>query len=124
MFHTLSMRLGKAFLLALVTLLALAACSGQPAESQSVETPTAVAGTTGTEGDDYEIVTLLPADAIPSIDNPQFYGVDQADAEYEPDETVIGLEIDGEARAYSTALLSSHEIVNDEVNGRPIAVTW
>jgi hypothetical protein len=118
------MRLGKEFLLALVTLLALAACSGQPGESQSGAIPTEAAGTAGIEGEDYEIVTLLPADAIPSIDNPQFYGVDQADAEYEPDETVIGLEIDGEARAYSTALLSSHEIVNDEVNGRPIAVTW
>lgn len=71
-----------------------------------------------------EIRTVLPKDAIPSIDNPRFNSAQQADAEYEPDEQVIGVELEGEARAYSTALLSSHEIVNDEIQGRPIAVTW
>lgn len=70
------------------------------------------------------MVTLLPPDAIPSIDDPEFYPVAQADQEYDPDETVIGLEVEGEARAYSAALLSSHEIVNDMIKGRPIAVTW
>jgi len=37
---------------------------------------------------------------------------------------VIGVEIGGEARAYGTAFLSGHEVVNDVVGGRPIAVTW
>lgn len=71
-----------------------------------------------------EIVTLLPRDAIPSIDQPRFYSADEADREYEPEEQVIGLVFEGQARAYSTALLSSHEIVNDEIQGHPIAVTW
>lgn len=73
---------------------------------------------------DLEIITLLPRDGIPSIDNPKFYGVAEADAEYAPDELVLGVSINGDHRAYSTGLLSGHEIVNDTVGGRPIAVTW
>ena len=80
----------------------------------------------GSDGDEqeYEIITLLPKDAIPSIDRPRFYGVAEADTEYEPDEVVIGVEFNGDARAYPVGLLSGHEIVNDMVGGRPIAVTW
>jgi hypothetical protein len=73
---------------------------------------------------EFRIITLLPKDAIPSIDNPRFYGVDEADQEYHPNETVLGVVFDGEARAYSVNMLSSHEIVNDMVAGVPIAVTW
>lgn len=74
---------------------------------------------------DLEIVTLLPPDAIPAIDNPIFFETtEEADAVYSESEYVLGVEIDGDARAYSVPLLSSHEIVNDTVGGRPIAVTW
>jgi hypothetical protein len=76
------------------------------------------------EIDDYEIVTLLPRDAIPSIDHPTFYDIEGANQEYEPDELVIGIELNGESRAYPIDLLSRHEIVNDEIQGKPIAVTW
>jgi hypothetical protein len=69
-------------------------------------------------------VTLLPPDAIPSIDDPQFYGIEEADEEYQPDELVLGIALDGQARAYSVSLLSSREIVNDTLAGQPIAVTW
>jgi hypothetical protein len=37
---------------------------------------------------------------------------------------VIGLEIDGDARAYATAFLSTHEIANETIGGLPVAVTW
>lgn len=73
---------------------------------------------------EFDIVTLLPRDAIPAIDDPEFYSVEQADREYAPEEQVLGVVFNGEARAYSTGLLSSHEIVNDTVGGRKIAVTW
>jgi len=79
---------------------------------------------TPSESKDYQIITLLPPDAIPAIDNPVFLTVEEADAEYAPDEEVLGVVFDGEARAYSVPLLSSHEIVNDTVAGRKIAVTW
>ncbi len=73
---------------------------------------------------DYEIVTLLPPDAIPAISDPSFVSAEEADDQYEHDELVLGVEIDGDARAYSIPLLSRHEIVNDVVGGKPIAVTW
>ena len=71
-----------------------------------------------------KIVTLLPRDGIPAIDNPEFLDVAQADEEYAPEELVIGVEFNGEARVYSIPLLSSHEIVNDTVGGEKIAITW
>ena len=62
---------------------------------------------------------VLPQDAIPSIDDPTFDG----DYIGEPDDQVVILE--GELpRAYPVRILSYHEIVNDVVDGRPVAVTW
>jgi hypothetical protein len=71
-----------------------------------------------------EIITLLPRDAIPAIDNPSFLSVEEADLLYEPDELVIGVEFNGDARAYSIPFLSGHEIVNDTVGGVALSVTW
>ena len=90
-----------------------------PAATQAESTATPAG-----EESSYEIITLLPPDAIPSIDDPKFYGVEEADREYLPEELVLGVEVDGEARAYSVGLLSRHEIVNDTLAGRPISVTW
>lgn len=74
---------------------------------------------------DLDIVTLLPFDGIPAIDNPEFFpDIEAANKNYNDGELVLGVEIDGDARAYSVPLLSSHEIVNDVVGGKPIAVTW
>jgi hypothetical protein len=70
------------------------------------------------------IVTLLPRDAIPAIFEPTFLSSEETDEWYDDDELVIGVEIDGDARAYSIPYLSGHEIVNDTVAGRKIAVTW
>jgi len=39
-------------------------------------------------------------------------------------ERVLGVVIDGVARAYPTRILSSHEIVNDEIAGIPVAITY
>ena len=74
---------------------------------------------------DLDIVTLLAPDAIPSIDTPTFFNsLDDANQVYRDTELVLGIEIDGDARAYSVPLLSRHEIVNDVVGGKPVAVTW
>ncbi len=70
-----------------------------------------------------EIVQVLPPDAIPAIVAPEL--VAAADAgDLEDDELVIGVQIETEARAYPIRVLSAHEIANDEIRGRPIAVTW
>jgi hypothetical protein len=73
---------------------------------------------------EYEMITLLPRDGIPAIDNPQFLSADEANSFYDPDELIIGVEFNGDARAYSVPFLSNHEIVNDTVGGVKIAVTW
>ena len=73
---------------------------------------------------DLEIITLLPPDAIPAIDNPQFLSAEEADLFYDPQELVMGVSFNGDSRAYSAPFLSNHEIVNDTVGGVKIAVTW
>lgn len=64
-----------------------------------------------------------PKDGIPSIDNPKF--LKAADADFISDkDVVIGLEINGDARAYPLFILVWHEIVNDKVGNVPVAVTY
>jgi hypothetical protein len=64
-----------------------------------------------------------PKDGIPSIDAPVFVPVSDITGltDMEP---VIGLIIDGEAKAYPIRILTFHEIVNDEIAGIPVAVTF
>jgi len=63
-----------------------------------------------------------PKDGIPSIDNPKF---DTAKTTAFPDnETVIGVEINGEAVAYPFGIMNWHEIVNDTVGGVNITVSY
>ena len=62
-------------------------------------------------------------DGIPPIDNPFFAPV--ADAQWlQPQSPIIALEVNGDARAYPLGVLTRHEIVNDEVGGIPVAVTF
>ncbi len=86
--------------------------------------PTATATPANDAESGYNIVTLLPMDAIPAIFDPVFLTAEEAEGLYAPEELVLGVEIDGDARAYSIPHLSRHEIVNDEIGGRKIAVTW
>lgn len=65
-----------------------------------------------------------PPDGIPPIDNPQFESIEAAGTWLQNQSPVISLEIDGAARAYPLAILTWHEIVNDEVGGIPVAVTF
>ena len=64
-----------------------------------------------------------PKDGIPSIDDPRFVPVSEATG-LAATEPVISLEIGGDARAYPLRILIWHEIVNDVVGGRPVAVTY
>lgn len=64
-----------------------------------------------------------PRDGIPPIDHPAFKPVDKINALAET-EPVIGLSINGEAKAYPLRILMRHEIVNDELGGVPISVTF
>lgn len=63
-----------------------------------------------------------PPDGIPSIDDPRF--VDASEVDLEEDDRVIGLAYEGVVRAYPHRILVHHEIVNDEVAGENVAVTY
>jgi hypothetical protein len=70
-----------------------------------------------------EIISGGPSkDGIPSIDDPTF--VPAAEAGLPEREPVIGLSVDGDARAYPLRILIWHEIVNDVVGGVPVAITY
>ncbi len=64
-----------------------------------------------------------PKDGIPSIDNPQFVSIAEAKGLTDT-EPVIGLIINGDARAYPLRILTWHEIVNDTVGGVPVTITF
>jgi hypothetical protein len=73
--------------------------------------------------DDYQAPTfLLPFDGIRPIYEPQFVLAD--DSPYQEDELVIGITLGGEAKAYPVTVLRFREMVNDELAGIPILVSW
>ena len=63
-------------------------------------------------------------DGIPAIDRPGFESVRAARLWLKPREPVIALRVGDEARAYPLQILMFHEIVNDEIGGMPVAVTF
>jgi len=70
-----------------------------------------------------DIQTILPKDGIQAILDPSFQDAREASWLADSD-SVVGVSINGEARAYPVPILSDREIVNDTVGGIPIAVTW
>ena len=71
-----------------------------------------------------EVYQVLPVGAIVAIDKPKFVSGGKADRQMRPQEPVLGVVVDGEAKAYSLCQLDKHEIVNDEIAGTAIAATW
>ena len=65
-----------------------------------------------------------PKDGIPSIDNPEFISVREVDGWINPNEPVILVDLNNEAKAYPLQILVWHEIVNDNVGGIPVIVTF
>ena len=72
-----------------------------------------------------EIISGGPRrDGIPPIYDPVFVGIERGNAWMIELEPVIVVQIGDDVRAYPLDSLMSHEIVDDVVGGRPIAVTW
>ena len=70
-----------------------------------------------------EIGYQVPRGKIQAIDSPTFMATGEAG--FVPDRMPVVGVIDGnEAKAYPVPLLSRVEIVNDQIGGRAIAVTW
>ena len=74
------------------------------------------------------VISVLPKDAIPSIDDPEF----APDHFGDPDDEVLVVEPEDDtepARAYPIRILNYHEVVNDRIptsrdEDDPVAVTW
>ena len=63
-------------------------------------------------------------DAIPPIDGPKTVSQEQAEPFLDDREPVLVARQRGAVRAYPIQILIWHEIVNDELGGRAIAVTY
>lgn len=62
-------------------------------------------------------------DGIPALENPEMIAASQASYLKDTD-LVIGFVDGGEARAYPHAILDWHEIINDAVAGKKVALTY
>jgi hypothetical protein len=65
---------------------------------------------------------ILPRGRIAAVFEPRF--VPAAEAEIADDGWVLGVVIDGQARAYSLNLLNRHEVVNDRIGEHSFAAVW
>jgi hypothetical protein len=65
-----------------------------------------------------------PRDGIPPIDDPKPVSQDKAEEFLGDREPVLAVAVGDEVRAYPIQILVWHEIANDELGGRPIAVTY
>ena len=63
-----------------------------------------------------------PKDGIPSIDQPEFDTA--ATTSFDRDAVVIGVVVNGEAKAYPLGIMDWHEIVNDTVGGVNVTISY
>ena len=122
--------------IALIVGLAAAACGAadtpEPSTVQPTETTpptsstkdarTTLGSTRYVEVDFSQYSQFIPRDAIRPVYEPQF--LPGQSAGLDPQELVIGVAINGESKAYPAGTLTSREMVNDEVGGVPILVSW
>lgn len=64
-----------------------------------------------------------PRDGIPSIDSPEYLPISKVDY-LKDDDLVLGLELNGIAKAFPIRILIWHEIVNTEFEQDPVVVTF
>jgi hypothetical protein len=110
---------------ALVVVSALALASGA-ARAQATESD--IAPFNGFDVSNSSIPTLAihrggpPKDGIPAIDQPKFVRADQA--RLADGDRILGISLNGIARAYPVRILNWHEVVNDRFGERAVAVTY
>lgn len=80
-----------------------------------------------------DVYVGAPRDGIVAIDNPEFYRVGDFikpdstinTSNYLQDSTlVVGIHVNGEYKAYPHSVLNWHEIVNDNIGGKPISIMY
>ena len=68
----------------------------------------------------------VPRDAFPVFDDPPMLSAKEAEEKqviFDRD-AVLGVAINGEAKAYPITVMGVHELGNDTLGGVPIAVSW
>ena len=73
---------------------------------------------------DVPIIPDVPRDAIPPLDFPKYETVKEVNKWLLSSDFVIGVTIEGNARAYPVKIMNWHEIVNENISGKEIVVTY
>jgi len=71
-----------------------------------------------------EIMIVLPKGSFPKITHPKYVGRQKAQSMFYGKEPVIAVSVNGLAKAFSLNMLTTHEMVNDELGGIPILATY
>lgn len=66
----------------------------------------------------------LPVDGVGALTDPKMIPASLAAQYLTPDELVLGVEINGDERAYPLRILDWHEVINDVVGRVPVAVAY
>ncbi|HXH20398.1 MAG TPA: DUF3179 domain-containing protein [Dehalococcoidia bacterium] len=66
----------------------------------------------------------VAVDGIPPLNDPRFVTPGEAARWINPSDQVIGVEINGDARAYPRRIIDWHEMVNDTVGGVPVSLAY
>ena len=93
--------------------LALTACASDPLPTL---TPTPDYGA--------ELIVATERDEIAAVVAPVIVDAAPMDARFLADEPVLIAVVNGVERAYALQNMAEHEVVNDTLDGIPIAVTW
>jgi len=64
-----------------------------------------------------------PKDGIPALTDPEVISASEV-SYLAPSDRILGLVMNGEARAYPLKILNWHEIVNDTLGGEPVLVSY
>lgn len=68
------------------------------------------------------IIPDVPVNAIPPLYFPEYVSVEEANVEN--GEFILGFEANGDSRAYPLKIMNFHEIVNEEVGGEKVLISY
>ena len=63
-------------------------------------------------------------DVIPPLEFPSYVSAAEAAAWLRPDDEVVGVSINGDARAFPVRIIAAHEMVNDTIGGVPVSLAY
>ncbi|HEX9437408.1 MAG TPA: DUF3179 domain-containing protein [Candidatus Limnocylindria bacterium] len=95
-----------------------------------VDLPPAAGMPSGAAADELEEISQMiqsggpPPDGIPPVEKPAYVSVADASKQWKDDAVVDAFTIGGQARAYPRFITVWHEIVNENVGGEPISITY